>query len=149
MKLAPVLTAAAVWISLPCSQAQTNVSPSDFSLPAMKLRAELKLDSPAPPKPSPFPVHALDTNSPPRDVSASTGDMPAALESYNVHSDQFYLVPTVQPAPDDPVDRAFNWVGEPEIVKVGNKSVACSAVTAVKRKNPRCLLNATFLKMTW
>lgn len=149
MKVAPVVTGVVVWISLLGCWAQTNLTPSGFSLPPMQLRAELTLDSPAVSPTSPFPAHVLDTNSPSRDVSATTEDMAPELQSYNVRSDRFFLVPTVEPPPETPLGRALYSIAEPEVVHLGNKPLECSAVTAVKRKNPLCLLNATFLKMTW
>jgi hypothetical protein len=116
----------------------------------MELRAELTLESPAVSPTSPFPAHVLDTNSPSRDVSASSGDTAPELQSYNVRSDRFFLISTVEPPPETPLGQALNSIAEPEIVHFGdNTTLACSAVTAVKRKNPLCLLNATFLKMTW
>ncbi len=117
----------------------------------MHLRAELKLDSPAPSPPSPFPAHALDTNTGPREVSASTGDTDAAasLQSYNVRGDRFYLAPSFEPVPETPVGRAVAAIGEPEVFQLGNKRMECSLLTAVKRRNPLCLLNATVFHMAW
>jgi len=149
MKIAPIVVVAALTWLPAGSHGQTSVSTSDFSLPPMQLRSELKLDSPPPSAPSPFPVHALDTNSGPKEVSAATGDMTSALESYNARSDRFYLVPPANPPPQTPLSRTLSSIGDPEIVHFHGKPLACSVVTAVKRKNPLCLLNATFLKMTW
>ena len=149
MKFAPGLVVIAVgFFSSVCSQGQMQPSSSDFVLPPMQLRTALTLDAPPPPLPSPFPAHALDTNST-REVSASTEETAGALTSYNARSDRFYLTPPVEPPPASPFGRAFAVIGEPEIVHLGSKPVACSLVTAVKRKNPLCLLNATFFKMTW
>ncbi len=144
---AGVVVLAVGWLSVVCAQGQTKLSSSDFVLPQMQLRTELTLDS-APPTPSPFPAHDLDTNST-REVSASTEETAGALTSYNVHGDRFYLEPGIEPAPESPLGQAFASIGDPEIVHLGSKPVACSLVTAIKRKNPLCLLNATFFKMTW
>ena len=149
MKTALFLAGVMFWTSVVWSRAQTNSPASDFSLPPMELRTELTLDSPPPAAPSPFPSHMLDTNSPSRDVSANTPDTASALQSYNIRSDRFYLVPPVEQAPESPLGRALNSIAGPEVVKLGNKTLECSAITAVKRKNPLCLINATFLKMTW
>ncbi len=149
MKFAPAVVSIAVGLfSTVCSQGQTMPSSSDFILPSMELRTQLTLDSAPPPVPSPFPVHDLDTNST-REVSASTEETAGALTSYNTRSDRFYLEPPLEPPPESPLGRTFASIGEPEIVHLGSKPVACSLVTAAKRKNPLCLLNATFFKMTW
>ncbi len=119
----------------------------EFSLPPMVLRTELKLDSPAHAETSVFPEHFAETNSPTRDVSASTGEV-EGLQSFNVHSDRFYLEKLDLPAQSS-FGKAMDALGQPEVVHVGKKVVTCSAITAVKRKNPLCLLNANILKVTW
>lgn len=149
MKTVSVVIGALLSTSLVGSLAQTTFSASDFSLPPMVLRTELTLDAPPPAVPSPFPAHELDTNSPSRDVSASTPETATALQSYNARADRFYLVPTPEQASASPAGRALNSIAQPEIVRLGNKPVECSVVTAVKRKNPLCLINATIFKMTW
>lgn len=149
MKSALVVSVALLWSSVAGSLAQNSASTSDFSLPPMRLRTELTLDSPRLPVPSPFPIHVLDTNSPSRDVSASTPDAASALQSYNARSDRFFLVRPLERAPETPLERTFNSIGQPEVVRLGNASLESSVVTAVKRRNPLCLINATFLKMTW
>ncbi len=149
MKNAIVVSAALLWSSLAGSLAQNSASTSDFSLPPMQLRTELTLDSPPSPAPSPFPLHVLDTNSPSRDVSASTPDTAGTLQSYNARSDRVFLVPPLGREPETPLGRAINSIGQPEVVRLGSASLESSVVTAVKRRNPLCLINATFLKMTW
>lgn len=149
MKLTHCVVVIAVgFFSIVRCHGQAKPSSSEFVLPAMQLRTELTLDAAAPSPPSPFPAHDLGTNST-REVSASTEEIAGALTSYNVRSDRFYLAQTVERPPESPLGRTFGSIGEPEIVHLGGKPVACSLVTAVKRKNPLCLLNATFFKMTW
>ncbi len=37
----------------------------------------------------------------------------------------------------------------PEVITIRRTKVSCSLVTAIKRKNPFCLLNPVFLYVTW
>jgi hypothetical protein len=37
----------------------------------------------------------------------------------------------------------------PEVFKIGKTSVSCSIVTAIKRKNPLCLLNPFVFSLSW
>ncbi|HEY5909353.1 MAG TPA: hypothetical protein VJA21_01980 [Verrucomicrobiae bacterium] len=136
-------------ISIMCGSAQTDPSSPVLDISPMKLRAELTLDSPQPAAPPVFLSHSADTNLTERDISASNGETPSGLESYNVRSDRFYLIPAAGPVPDNPFERAVDWIGQPEVVHVGKAELSSSVITAVKRKNPLCLLNATVLKMTW
>ncbi len=54
------------------------------------------------------------------------------------------------PAPDGILSRSLDSVFRPEEFKVGRTAtVSCSILTAIKRKNPLCLLNPIFLKMSW
>ncbi len=135
--------------SIVAGRAQTTPSLPDLDVSPMKFRAELTLDSPRPAAPSVFPSHSSETNLPERDVSASTGETPTGLESYNVRSDRFYLIPAGEPAPDNPFERTVDRIGQPEVVHVGKATLSSSVIAAVKRKNPLCLLNATVLQMTW
>jgi len=51
---------------------------------------------------------------------------------------------------EDPLSRALASVFEPEVFRVGRTTtVSCSILTAIKRKNPLCLLNPIFLQVTW
>ena len=53
-------------------------------------------------------------------------------------------------ASSDPVTRAFGSVFQPEVFHIGRTTtVSCSILTAIKRKNPLCLLNPVFLEVTW
>ena len=149
MKAKYLVSGALLWSSLACGWGQTNLSSSDFTLPPMNLRAELSLDAPQPQPPSPFPNHAFPTNAPEREVTATTLETPGALEGYNTRSDRFYLTPALEPPPETPIGRALDSVARPEVVRMGEADLSCSIITAVKRKNPLCLVNATFLDLTW
>ena len=53
-----------------------------------------------------------------------------------------------EPPSDNRLDRFANAF-EPEIIHFRKVSVSCSLITAVKRKNPLCLINFTFLDVRW
>jgi hypothetical protein len=45
--------------------------------------------------------------------------------------------------------RAIDAIFEPEVVRIGKTSVSCSIITAIKRKNPLCLISPIFLSVSW
>jgi hypothetical protein len=50
----------------------------------------------------------------------------------------------------DPVTRALDSIFRPEEFHVGRTyTVSCSLLTAIKRKNPLCLVNPLFLSVSW
>jgi hypothetical protein len=52
------------------------------------------------------------------------------------------------PPPNNTFTRAMR-IFEPEVVHIGQFDVACSIITAIKRKNPLCLLNPMVLNIAW
>lgn len=52
-------------------------------------------------------------------------------------------------SPSTAVERYFASVFEPEVVHLGKTSFSCTVITAIKRKNPLCLLNPMFLNLSW
>lgn len=52
------------------------------------------------------------------------------------------------PPPDNAFTRAMR-IFEPEIVHIGQFDIAFSLITAIKRKNPLCLLNPVPLNIVW
>ena len=68
--------------------------------------------------------------------------------SYGGHYDYDFLRPAKVSA--DPVTRVLDSVFRPEEFRVGRATtVSCSLLTAIKRKNPLCLLNPLFLSVSW
>jgi len=51
--------------------------------------------------------------------------------------------------PSDPVTWVLYSVFRPEEFQVGRTTVSCSIFTAIKRKNPLCLLNPLVLSVSW
>ncbi len=150
MKTTSMLFVALLFTPGLAARAQTNFSTAGFVLPPMHLRAELTLDSPEDNSTAaPFLVHAVETNSPEREMVASSGETFNALETYNTRSDRLYLTPEIEPPAQSPLGTNLSSIGEPEVLHLGHRTLSCSAITAVKRRNPLCLVNATVLKMTW
>lgn len=54
-----------------------------------------------------------------------------------------------EPENDDLFSRLARNIFEPEIFRVGRTTVCCSVLTAIKRKNPLCLLNPMVLNVSW
>ena len=47
------------------------------------------------------------------------------------------------------LDRLVNTIFVPESIQFRKASVSCSIITAIKRKNPLCLINPIFLDVRW
>ena len=56
---------------------------------------------------------------------------------------------TPEPPTDNRLQRFLNSTFEPEVLHFGKLSLSCTAITAIKRKNPLCLINAIFLRLEW
>ena len=50
-----------------------------------------------------------------------------------------------RPEPRSKIEAIF----EPEVVSFGKAKLTCSLLTAIKRKNPLCLINPIFLQLSW
>ncbi len=54
------------------------------------------------------------------------------------------------PPPPTPVERCLTAVFEPEEFKIGRTAtLSCSLLTAIKRRDPLCLLNPIFFDISW
>jgi|SRR5579859_1844239 len=65
-----------------------------------------------------------------------------------IRSGQFYLTEP-EPKSENSLVRAADAIWSPEVIKLGKTSVSCPLVTAIKRKNPLCLLNPLFFQLSW
>jgi len=70
------------------------------------------------------------------------------LQSSVVRKGEFYLTRAELPS-DSAVVRFVDNIFAPEVIHIGKKEVVCSVVTAIKRKNPLCLLNPLFFQLSW
>lgn len=145
--------------------AETNSPLSgQFTLPALELRA---------------PVAQKQTEAIPKDVGSSLGNIDlrrepnssalAAIQTDTPMGDQFSLSARIsecemqvyrrleeggyltRPEPETPIGHFMERTFSTEIIHLGKgKAMAtCTLYTAIKRKNPLCLLNPLFLFISW
>jgi hypothetical protein len=151
-----------VMLCCACGYSQTNASL--FSCRPLQLRelasevstsqlpfasAALQL---ADPRPDPDPqflsfnhktiVHAQ----PDVELDAFTGRTERQLYA-RLEQDGYFTRPRLQS--ENLIDRAVRSVFEPEAIRWGKTSVSCSLYTAIKRRNPFCLINPIFINISW
>jgi hypothetical protein len=131
------------WLIVPAPQLRTgytepSASRSDpekgqvslSSLPAQMRSADLKIQ-----------------RSDPIALNMDRGDQD--FQSYYFKQRDFGFIRPIQDS-DGILGRAFDSVFRPEEFRVGRTTtVSCSILTAIKRKNPFCLLNPIFLNVSW
>jgi hypothetical protein len=54
-----------------------------------------------------------------------------------------------QPGPPTGLAKFADSVFRPEVISLGKAKFTCTLITAIKRKNPLCLLNPYFLNFSW
>jgi hypothetical protein len=155
MNLKVASACALALFTLSCS-GQTNTSaatPLGFSLPPLHLRGELvetendvggTNSDKAAPRISLSTPAALST--PAVALQSSLSD--AEFSNRVIRSGEFYLTRAELPA-DNGVVRFVEGIFTPEVVHLGKVQVACPIVTAIKRKNPLCLLNPLVFQVSW
>ena len=72
---------------------------------------------------------------------------PVEQHVYRMLDEGGYLTPAKRP--DSPIQRGIDAIWEPEVFQVGRVKMSCAVATAVKRKNPLCLLTPLFFQMNW
>ncbi len=53
------------------------------------------------------------------------------------------------PESDNYFVRSVNTMFDQEEMRVGKTTVTCSIITAIKKKNPLCLINPILLNISW
>jgi hypothetical protein len=147
MKFFSALAYAAIGYCLSCT-GQTNLSSPKtvpFFLPPVQLRGKPKSETVKTELDALKPAVAA---SPAQTTSVDLVFGDSEMNSRVVKSGEFYLVRPAQPS-GDPVVRFVDGIFRPEVVHVGKIPVACSVVTAIKRKNPLCLLNPLVFQASW
>jgi hypothetical protein len=85
-------------------------------------------------------------------LHASTLAVNSDDQGFRLPDGRHYDFDLIRPAKvsADPVTRALDSVFRPEEFHVGRTyTVSCSILTAIKRKNPLCLLNPLVLSVSW
>jgi hypothetical protein len=148
MKLA-LVCGCSVALYAASSNGQTNAcveATPHFFLPPVPLRLEAR---PEPSKAAPTASVSLTPV-----VAPSTGlELSTAIDDGEFHSKvvrrgEFYLT-RVEPRPDGGIARVLDGIFTPEVVHIGKIPVSGSIVTAIKRKNPLCLLNPIVFQVSW
>ena len=71
------------------------------------------------------------------------------FQQFILQHPDYGFVPITHP-PEDGVTKTFNAIFKPEEIHIGRKATfSCTILTAIKRKNPLCLLNPIFLHVSW
>jgi hypothetical protein len=60
-----------------------------------------------------------------------------------------FLLTRPEPRSENVFVRGVEDIFEPEVVRLGKTTFTCSLLTAIKRKNPLCLINPIFLQLSW
>jgi hypothetical protein len=131
------------WLALSEPHLQIEYKPAKLALPEVHLQ-ETNSDS--------SPVKSLAT-----EHQVQHSDSLALNTSYTDAGFSFGhsglgLIQPPAPLPHDSLSRACEAVFKPEVVHIGQKATfSCSIWTAIKRRDPLCLLNVnpSFLKITW
>lgn len=137
-----------------CCGAQTNTCTNpavSFFQPCLQLRQEpassptsRALAGPA----EPSLVKNTSAPAPPAKLEVSTASAEGLHGSF-VRSDEFYLVRAEGPVFEHGVNGFLDQVFRPEEFHVGKYAVSSSITTAIKRKNPLCLLNPIVFQAAW
>lgn len=160
MRLIPITVFACATNLCSFCQAQTNTCPGAltlFSQPPVQLRQEsspppatksstsLQRD---PPALTALAVSSLSIKSEAKAELCSTLQSPELHGSF-VRSDVFYLTRNEPPQFNNPVNKFVDQVFRPEVFHIGKRPATCSIWTAIKRKNPLCLLNPLVFQASW
>jgi hypothetical protein len=147
MKLISALACAAAACCLSCG-AQTNLCADKavaFFIPQVQLRPQATSEAAKPEQSiSPKPISTAPVQMTTVDIVFGDDD----LHSRVVRSDQFYLTRS-EPRSDNPMVRVVDGIFTPEVVHIGKIPITCSVITAIKRKNPLCLLNPVVFQASW
>ena len=129
---------------LTLTAAETNSLPAITNLlavPGPCLRAQFAQQDRPPPEPPPSGTSQSSAFA----ITSRAGDDTLAAVS------RFQVI-KLPPPPDNLLARGFNsFTGlfEPEEFKVGKTKVSSSITTAIRRKNPLCLLNPIVFNVSW
>lgn len=117
-----------------------------FFLPPVQLRLE-----PQPETLKVAPVASVTLTSPAAPAACfalNSTDDDGGFHSKVIRSGEFYLT-RAEPRPEGGMARVLDGIFTPEVVHVGKIPVTGSIVTAIKRKNPLCLLNPVVFQVSW
>jgi len=85
---------------------------------------------------------------PPEPMSAEARER-ASMLRYHERLERGGYLTRPEPPSENRLVRVAESTFRPEVFKIGQTSVSCTIVTAIKRKNPLCLLNPLVLTVSW
>ena len=94
------------------------------------------------------PVRIPSTNDVPDQMSLSSQGSDFDQRMYRRLEEGGYLTRMEQPS-DNLFVRATDGIFRPEVVHFRKIEISCSLITAIKRKNPLCLINPIFFSASW
>ena len=135
----------AQWFSAPAPQLQNlggEQQPSALE-PKISPRDSTSKSSPAQANPGNYVSPAAGS------FTLNTRGDDRQFQQFILQHPDYGFVPITHP-PEDGVTKTFNAIFKPEEIHIGRKATfSCTILTAVKRKNPLCLLNPIFLHVSW
>jgi hypothetical protein len=140
-----------VFLAVTCSGQTNSIAEAgpQFFLPPIHLRLEQEPEAVKPASKVELSLKPLSQTpqitSSSLEVSWSDG---SEFHSSVIRPGEFYLT-QAEPLPHGAVARTLDRIFSPEIVHVGKIPVSASIVTAIKRKNPLCLLNPIFFQISF
>jgi len=123
-------------------------SPHSTQSAAISVVNELKLGPPLPTQPESIPASTTNTTHFTNTLNQATSGTFSDMSPYPARELGSFLTkrdPEAQSLLRHPVDTIF----EPETLRLGKVNFSCSIVTAIKRRDPLCLLNPAFLGLSW
>jgi hypothetical protein len=95
---------------------------------------------------SPTPQSSVGPNAPPLKMEISQERIERAIERYQwMNGSSGFLGRQSESQFSSGMERLFR----PEVIRIGKMKVSVSLITAIKRKNPLCLLHPVFLNINW
>ena len=92
------------------------------------------------------PQSIVGPNTPPLEMEISQERIEHAIDRYQwMNGSASFLGPETDSQFSSPEERLF----QSEIIRIGKMKVSVSLITAIKRKNPLCLLHPVFLNINW
>jgi hypothetical protein len=127
----------------PHLRAERTALPASASVPTVSVPREIRLSSLRAETKA-----AAPETLPVDHVFLRTDLLGLGSQSYHHYPPDFGIIRPVRSS-DDPLVRCLDSVFRPEEFRVGKTTVSCSILTAIKRKNPLCLINPIFLNVSW
>jgi hypothetical protein len=149
------------------ARAETNTIGTSFSPPPLQLR-QLSSEGVAPEsafRPQPFELQADSTPAQGQELffagKENKSEEPqldqfeldsfSSTESRRIYArldnEGFFERPLARS--ENLLDRALDSIVVPEPIKLGKVTASCSVYTAIKRRNPLCLINPMFIHLAW